>query len=450
LECAGQILQIIIIINMMNKKLLIIIFSIVGAIILIVLGILFYPRIVKIFNPQSKEPISLNIWGMYENPEVIKSVSSKYVTQNPNVTINYDDRSVLSPSEYKERVFSRLTSESDFDIVLLHNTWIKEMSFLLSPIPKDIYTTEDYSNNFYNVAKESALVNNSLYAVPAFYDGLVLVYNKDHFEEVGQLEPPSTWEEFRRLAVDLTITGSNGSIIRSGAAIGNSNNIKFATDIVGLLLSQTNVKIPDNLDSRASQEALLFYTNFVKQYKVWDNSFIDATSAFAEGQVSMIFVPSWNILDIISAKPNLNIGVAKVPQAKTQEPVSWGSFWMYAVPQSSLNKQKAWEFIKFMSQPEQQQLISENATKFREFASPYALKSMVNLVSENQFVKPVLDSASYSVSSIISSRSGNLVQENSIRDIINNILQSSDINLEAELRSAKSIIQRSSLNNQNR
>jgi len=426
----------------MNKKLPLILLILIIPFILTACTLQDIPLVGGMFGGKSSSPVTLNIWGLWESPEVLKALADKYILDHNNVTVNYDDRSVLKPADYKERVVSRLSTEGAQDILIIHNSWVKELSPLLSAVPTNVYNPTDYASNFYPVATQSATVNNELFAIPAFYDGLVLVYNKDHFKEIDQLEAPTSWEEFRKIAIALTVKGTDDKLVRAGAAIGGSNNIDFAPDILGLLLSQAGVTLPDDLDSRSAQDALLFYTDFVKEYHVWDASFIEASAAFAEEKVSMIFVPTWNLLDILAAKPGLNIGVAAVPQAISSNPVSWGSFWMYAVPANSSNKAAAWEFIKFLVQTDQQKMIYEGAAKYRQYGAPYALTSMSSDLTSNPYVGPALKTAPFAKSGIIAARAGNALQEKAIRDAINTLVNVKDDKTSAAtvLKTAKTII----------
>jgi len=196
-------------------------------------------------------------------------------------------------------------------------------------------SVETYSTTFYPVAYQSTVANEKIYAIPLFYDGLALVYNKAHFAEVGQQSPPTAWEEFRRLALELSVY-SDETLIRSGAAMGTADNIDHFSDVLGLMWSQANVSIPSEVDSSRAQDALTFYVNFAKEDGVWNTSFKEASLAFANGEVSMIFVPSC------------------VPQVSEEAPITWGSFWMEAVSAKSPNAQVAWDFLNFLAQKEQQ------------------------------------------------------------------------------------------------
>ncbi len=386
------------------------------------------PVIGKLFSGGSKvanTPMTLNMWGLWESPEIMDALIQKYTTLYPNVTINYDNRSVVTPSLYKDTIKGRLPQAGVPDIVVVHNSWVSEIKDYLSPAPASLITPQVYSQRFYPVSTQSAVIEGKIYAAPMYYDGLVLVYNKSHFEEVNQTTPPTAWEEFRRLALDLTQTTKEGDFVRSGAAIGTADNIDFFSDILGLMFAQAGLKVPDDLGSKAAQDALAFYTTFVKEDRVWDNTLPEASKAFAQGKVSMIFTPTWNLLDIIKANPDLNIGVAPVPQALPETPVSWGSFWMYAVPKTGQNADAAWQFVDFLTQDEQQLAMFSQASKFRTYGAPYssvALASQSSSGPSAKYIKSVLDTAPFAVSGYFAGRSGNAFQVDALKKAVNSTL----------------------------
>jgi multiple sugar transport system substrate-binding protein len=349
---------------------------------------------------------TLTYWGLWENPEVMQKLIQKYESEHPNVKINYDDRSVLSPSDYREGIFTRITSEGAPDIVRVHATWIPFLKDSLAP--NNNLSAEDFRNKFYPIASRTSIQDNKVYAVPLYYDGLVLAYNKDHFAEINQDLAPTAWEEFRKLALELTIRDERGNeIIRGGAAIGNADNIEFFSDILGLMFAQANVKVPDDFEDGAAVDALKFYTNFFIEDKVWSDKFPEASASFAKGDVSMIFIPTWNLLDIIQAKPDMNIGLAEVPQAVPKNPKSWGSFWVETVTAKSPNQDIAWDFLNFLVREETQMEQYSESLKFRQFGAPYSIVSLAEQIDETSSIKPLLRSAPYAETSVIVSRAGN-------------------------------------------
>lgn len=381
-------------------------------------------------------PTTLTMWGLWETPDIMDVALKSYQTQESFITVNYEDRSVNKVNDYKNSVFTRLKQGDLPDIVLVHNSWVPFIKDYLQPAPTDVITAQDYSTKFYPVATESAVIEGQVYGIPAHHDGLVLVYNKDHFDEIDQKSPPTAWEEFRRIALALTKRDEAG-LVRAGAAIGAADNIDFFSDIVGLMFAQAGVSIPSGIDSKSAQDALSFYTLFLKSDGVWDASLPEASRAFSAGKVSMIFVPTWNLLDIVKANPGMNVGVAPVPQAVAENPVSWGSFWMYVVPKSSSNSKAAWKFINYLSQDDQQLALFNEASKYRPYGAPFAsvsLASQAGQSASSQFVRPVLDTAPYAKSNFFSARSGNSAEVEALRAAVNAVIsgdQTSEVALAA-------------------
>lgn len=369
-------------------------------------------------------PATLSMWGLWEDPELMKMVIEKYRQEHPNITINYEDRSVLKMEDYKETVYTRVAQGDAPDIIAVHNTWVRGLKDNLAAAPGDIVSPADYSQRFYNVASQSAVIDNNVYAMPSFYDGLVLVYNKEHFDEIDQQDPPASWEEFRRIALALTIRGDKNALVRGGAAIGTANNIDFASDILGLMLTQAKVRIPEDLDTRPAQDALVFYTNFNVEDAVWDDTMPEAATAFVSERVSMILVPSWNLLDIINARPDLDIGIAPVPQAIVAEPAAWASFWMTAVPSSSKNQKAAWDFINYLSKSEQQLQLFSEASKNRQYGAPFAATDLKGQLDSNEMLAPLIYQAPFAASGKIAARSGNKTAVEAIKGAINEVLNS--------------------------
>ncbi len=395
----------------------------------------------------SNAPVELTMWGLWEQGTTLAPLVADFQTKFPNATLKYDDMSVLKLNglvDYKTRVFSRMEQSSwDADVVMIHNSWVSRLAKagFLEPMPESLMSPAGYSQTYYPVSSTSGIVDGQVYAVPAYYDGLVLVYNKDHFDEIGQINPPTAWEEFRRVAIDLTVlsegVGAQQQVLRGGAAVGGADNIGHFSDILGLMWKQAGVSIPDGIDSVPAQDALSFYTSLLKDHKVWRNDFPEATTAFVNKQVSMIFVPSWQVLDILKAAPDMNIGIAPVPQALASSPVTWGSFWMYVVPKNSdATKQVSWEFINYLGSQDGERALFNSASKDRPFGPAYARVDLASTLTNHEYLGPLVKTAPFAQSAEIAGRSGNRLQEEELKKAVNTVL-SGDLTVEEALKAAK-------------
>ena len=399
------------------------------------------------FLTKAPVPVTLTIWGLWEKPSVFETLIAKYQQENSHVTIQYEDRSVMTPDAYKDRVVERLTQGTAPDIVTVHSSWMSKVQDKLSSISKDIMTVDAFKEKFYPSAAADAVFGTgeaaAIKGLPLGYDGLVLVYNVDHFNEIGQVGAPTAWEEFRRLALELTVRSATdqSKIERAGAALGTANNINHFSDILGLMWAQAGIELPGGLDTKPAQDAFKFYLNFVREDKVWSADFPEAKTAFAQGKVSMIFVPSWGILDILQAAPDMNIGVAPVPQAIPDDPRAWPSYWIDVVPLSSPNTKEAWKFLNFMTQEENQLMLFSEASKVRPFGVPYSLVALGSELSNDKYVGPVIDTAPFAAKSmIIAARSGNARAVEALRQAVELVL-SGELTEEEALTKAKPYLQ---------
>src|SRR3990167_4159114 len=90
----------------------------------IVLGFLFWrfgPDLTSVDKNTPSGPVTLTVWGLWEDASMLKGVIDEYQKQNPNITINYEKRSSLN---YRTRVQAQIKDGGGPDIYLIHNSWL--------------------------------------------------------------------------------------------------------------------------------------------------------------------------------------------------------------------------------------------------------------------------------------------------------------------------------------
>lgn len=379
--------------------------------------------------PEAK-PVTLTIWGLWESEATMQPILQKYTSEHPSVTISYEDRSIMPLVDYKERVFTRAFEGIKPDIVLAHVSWLPRLisSGGAWEVPAGVFERGYVDSNFFPIVKEVGVSGGKLYSLPSTYDGLVLVYNKRHFEEAGITNPPVDWEEFRRDAITLTIRtgagpGQPSILVRAGAAMGLADNIDHFSDVLGLMFVQAGVKIPAELDTEQAKDALIFYTNFAKEDGVWDAGMPESVRAFAEGKVSMIMVPTWRLYELLANMQDPTvIGVAKVPQALQDTPASWATYWTWVVPKSSPNPNESWDVIKFLVDQQQQSTLFSEVSKIRPFGSIHSNVNLAQSLVSNSFLRPAIETAPYAKTAEIAGRSGNRRQYDALKKAVNDVL----------------------------
>jgi len=360
---------------------------------------------------------------------VLDDFVASYTSEHPDVslTINYEKRTFGTLEQYKDTILTRLHQGTAPDIIRVHNSWVKDLADELAPLPGEVMSESDYQTNFYPAALNSAKVGDHVYAIPLMYDGLLLFYNKDLFEGVDAASELSTWEGFRRKAVELTQWVENDpkkAILQAGAAFGAASNVSHAADLLSLLFSQSEVDPMTGLDAQAAADALAFYTNFVIEDHVWDETLPYSTNAFANGQVAMVFGPSWVALNIRDLNPQLNFAAVPVPQLPNVEGegVHWASFWMEAVNKDSENTEISWELLKFLSEEDQQRKLFSEASKVRYFGEPYSRPALASSLADHEILGPLFVGADAAVSAKTVDHSGNRPYAEAIKQAISDVL----------------------------
>lgn len=338
------------------------------------------------------EQVVITYWGLWEPSAVLEEVISDYEASHPGVNIDYR---VQSHKDYRERLQTAIASGNGPDIFRYHASWVPHLAGDLSVLPAGVMSQGEFQNTFYPVASQQLQVDGKLVGLPVMYDGLVLYYNTSILQTAG-VEPPSTWAELKQLASQLTVPSdknqrANGTIQRSGLAIGNASNVDHFSDILGLLIVQ-NGGDPGEPAFAEVRDALLFYTNFVREDLVWNNSLPNSTTAFARGDVAMMFAPSWRAHDIKALNPNLEFATAPVPQL-SENAVAWASYWAEGVNEHSSRKAQAWEFLRYLTQADVMKKLYSAQSQVRAFGEPYSRIDLASELQEDPYVGAVLQDA---------------------------------------------------------
>lgn len=337
--------------------------------------------------------VNLEIWGPFDDSMVYSEIINQYKKINPYVgEIKYRK---FNQQTYKQELIDALASGQGPDIFMINNTWFPSFENKLYPAPNPFVSPQDVKTNFPDVVYSDFVSNEKVYAVPLFMDSMQLYYNKDMLNAAGISYPPKTWQEFQDDVKILTNINEEGKIVRAGAAIGTSQNINRASDLISMLMLQNEVDLPKKKGDlvkfdegvvstngtvvQAGEQVLGYYTQFAKLNSsdgarnplyTWNSKQPNSVDAFASGSAAMMVNYSWQNSNIKIRNPKLNYAVTAVPQVHPEKPVTIANYWGYAV---SLNKvsqtivatspnqvvttpvtndmraHEAWEFLRFLT-----------------------------------------------------------------------------------------------------
>jgi len=348
--------------------------------------------------------IVLEYWGLWEPEEVMQPIIDRYEEENPGIEIEYTQKSF---SQYERNAYTRLvegaTSNSPApDILRVNNTWLSRFEDYLYPMPTSIMSSQQYSSFFYETAVDDFTGSDGkIYAIPLEIDGLVLFYNKKILSDKGYTAPPTDWDSFKEAVGELTEKDIYGSYTYYGVGMGSAQNVLHSVDILNLIMLQNGVDLlatdgkTVDLKSTEAIISLDYYCSFVEEDEAWSPDTRSDLEMFMSGKLAMMFGPSWRAFDIISASPQLDFGMAIVPQIPTNSPIAYSMYWGEAVAKNSDHPREAWDFIKYLSEQEQLQEMYANSSEIRAFGEPYSRQDMATLISGNPYVSPVLEMAPY-------------------------------------------------------
>lgn len=340
--------------------------------------------------------IELVYYKLFDEEDVMKPIIQQYQSKNPNVRIRY--RKFDDAGDYYRTILNELAEGEGPDIFSVPNYWLKANSKKVSPIDPNLYGADRFEKDFVSVASNDAVFADpkdgqvKVFGFPLAVDTLALYYNKDLYEDrvPARGRPAATWEDFKDDVFKLTKADNSYERFEvAGTAIGRSDNIARAMDILYLMMIQYKVKFYNDdltkaqfsgqtaiteagLSINPASEALKLYTSFGlssqknyswNEYMVESDSNVKEMEAFARGKVASVFGYSYLYeqirLEIEQLKqqkvPTIdleNVRIAPVPQINdpdksTTKRDAFANYFLETVSRNSENSKVAWDFLAF-------------------------------------------------------------------------------------------------------
>ncbi|MGF1473843.1 MAG: ABC transporter substrate-binding protein [Rubrobacteraceae bacterium] len=281
------------------------------------------------------------------------------------------------------------------------NGWIEDLS-------RRLY--RDYElevpDAFLKAPMNTVSYQNKLWGVPWFTDVGLLFYRKDLLDEAGLGQAPATWSGLKDIANQVTAeTGTQHGFVFPGAEYegGVVNGAEYIWNAGGSILT-------GNITVQSGGTPIIVTPNFItindrdsveglraERATITDNVAPKAVASYREKQCyeaflkgDAVFMRNWPSAYGLAEEDFSNvsqgqIGIAALP-VKEEGMQSWSCLggWNMYINRASDKTDAAWEFIKFMTAPEQQ--------KFRALEGSF-LPTLRSLYDDREILDnaPVID-----------------------------------------------------------
>jgi multiple sugar transport system substrate-binding protein len=229
--------------------------------------------------------------------------------------------------------------------------------------------TEEMKADFLEAPVEANTYEGAVYGVPWRTDAGMLYYRRDLLEDAGFSEPPKTWDELKEQARRTAgNSGTENGFVFQGAEYEGIvvNGLEYIWGAGGEVLEGDRVTInsPGSAEGLAVMRGMI--SDGVAPAAVANYKETESGGVFMRGEA--VFLRNWPyIYDLLSdpsesdVRPE-QVGISALPVASAGDQ-SFGGLggWNLFVNAASQKQEAAWEFIRYMSAPEQQRTIATEA-----------------------------------------------------------------------------------------
>ena len=292
----------------------------------------------------------------------MEKLTEAYMEEHPDVKIEVQ---ATGWDEYWTKLEASATSNSMPDIFWMHSNQMYK--YADNGILADCSDIVD-ANSFSDISIANAEGSDGkVYGVPKDKDLVVLVYNKEIFDQAGVTYPDDTWTWDNLTEASEKIyeqTGKYGYMAYAHDQIGYWN---FVYQNGGEILNEDGTKA--EYTEKATSDAIKFYVNL--QNNDWcptQEQFANTSSTeqFFSGQGAMFFAGSWDLANFCSTYTDMNgkWDVAVLPKCPNPESGDGraviSNSVSYATAAEGKNKNTAMDFLKFLASEEGQKIQGES------------------------------------------------------------------------------------------
>ena len=281
---------------------------------------------------------------------IMNSLCEQYNAEHEGVIVE-----PIFAGDYVQTMQRTLTSSKagnppDLALLTSADVWTAVDEGIILPLQPFIDAEgEGFLDRFFPGMLEDSKVAGEFYAIPFQKSTPIFYYNKDMFREAG-LDPevaPQNWEELEEYAAKLTTADRYGLEVPIDQWLMSIFIMQNGGEINNIEGTETY------LDSPEAIEAMEYLLSLVqKGYMPAKRLFGDSSSDFVAGKTAMMY-NSTGSLAFVRDSASFDWGVAFLPMGKERIVATGGGQFVISNGTSPARQQAAWDFAKWMTEPEQ-------------------------------------------------------------------------------------------------
>ncbi|WP_263629632.1 sugar ABC transporter substrate-binding protein [Bacillus tianshenii] len=205
------------------------------------------------------------------------------------------------------------------------------------------------SDNFYEGALKTSVIDGKTYGIPWHVDTRLLYYRTDLLGEVGYPEGPETWEDLLDASRQLAARGDDQYSVDLGTDINHIWSYAWQQG-----WEYDIEKGAENFADPAFKKMVEYYQTFYEEELSQLEKGKDGVQAFADGSKPMFFSGPWMMGIVKEQAPDIDgkWDVRVMPDGGTNKSMIGGSH--LTIFHSTKKEEQALDFVNWMASPETQ------------------------------------------------------------------------------------------------
>src|SRR5215208_2223596 len=302
----------------------------------------------------------------------LQSLIDKFNKQSKDFKVQYREMPTDSGAYFDKLRTQFQAGGGDIDVIgadviwpaqFAANGWILDVT---DRFPKN------EQDKFLSGPIQSLMYDGKIYGVPWYTDAGVLYYRSDLLEKSGFSEPPATWAEMEEMGMKTAQDQGidNGFVFQGDQYEGGvCNGLEYIWTHGGDVLdpsdpSKVVIDSPESAAGLATEASMLSSGVAPEAVSTYQEAETDA--AFFQDPGNAVFARQWPYgyayLDTKGYLKQDQVGVGPLPVDEGNPLASCLGGWDMLINSQSDMQEEAWQFIKFMTSPEQMKFRAVRAT----------------------------------------------------------------------------------------